>query len=58
LKYLNVNCLLKGGLFYKIETRVSCDIKRMREEKGGSHTRREKHPLPLRNAKSCIPPSV
>ena len=23
LKYLNVNCLLKGGLFCKIETRVS-----------------------------------
>jgi len=23
LKYLNVNSLLKGGLFYKIETRVS-----------------------------------
>jgi hypothetical protein len=31
LKYLNVNCLLKRGLFCKIETRVSLDIKRMRE---------------------------
>jgi len=36
LKYLNVNNLLKGGLFCKIETRVSYDIKRMREEKGGA----------------------
>jgi len=58
LKYLNVNCLLTGGLFCKIDTRVSCDIKRIREEKGGSQTRREKRPLPLRNPKSCIPPSV
>jgi hypothetical protein len=57
LKYLNVNCLLKRGLFGKIETRVSQDIKRMREEKGGSQPRSEKCPLPLRNSKSCIPPS-
>jgi hypothetical protein len=57
LKYLNVSCLLKGGLFYKIETRVSWDIKRMGEEKGGSKPRREKSPFPLRNPKSCIPPS-
>jgi hypothetical protein len=35
LKYLNVNSLLKGGLFC-IETRVSYDIKRMREEKGAA----------------------
>jgi hypothetical protein len=45
LKYLNVNNILKGGLFCKIETRVSWDIKRMREEKGGSQLRGEKHPL-------------
>jgi hypothetical protein len=57
LKYLNVNSLLKGGLFCKIETRVSYDIKRMREEKGGGQPRGEKCPLPLRNPKSCIPPS-
>jgi hypothetical protein len=57
LNYLNVNCLLKGGLFGKIETRVSYDVKRMREEKGGSQPRREKRPLPLRNPKLCIPPS-
>jgi hypothetical protein len=36
LKYLNVNCQLKGGLFCKIGTRVSYHIKRKREEKGGS----------------------
>jgi len=29
----------------------------MREEKGGNKPRREKCPLPLRNPKSCIPPS-
>jgi len=29
----------------------------MREEKGGRQPRREKDPLPLRNPKSCIPPS-
>jgi len=29
----------------------------MREEKGGSQPREEKHPPPLRNLKSCIPPS-
>ena len=57
LKYLIVNCLLKGWLFCKIKTRVSQDIKRMREEKGGNKPRREKCPLPLRNPKSCIPPS-
>jgi hypothetical protein len=45
LKYLNVNNLRKGGLFCKIETKVSYDIKRMREEKGGSQPRGEKHPL-------------
>jgi hypothetical protein len=28
----------------------------MREEKGGSQPRRKKHPIPLRNPKSCIPP--
>jgi hypothetical protein len=28
----------------------------MREEKGGNQPRREKHALPLRNLKSCIPP--
>jgi hypothetical protein len=32
LKYLNVNCQLKEGLFCKIETRVSYHIKRKREE--------------------------
>jgi hypothetical protein len=57
LKYLNVNSLLKGGLFCKIETRVSYDIKRMREEKGDSQPRREKYHLPPRNPKSCILPS-
>jgi hypothetical protein len=57
LKYLNVNSLLKGGLFCKIETRVSYDIKRMREEKGGSQPREEKCPPPLRNSKLCILPS-
>jgi hypothetical protein len=31
LKYLNVNCQLKEGLFCKIETRVSEHIKRKRE---------------------------
>jgi hypothetical protein len=36
LKYLNVNCVFKGGLFCKIEIRVSYDIKRMREEKAAS----------------------
>jgi hypothetical protein len=45
LKYLIVNCLFKGGLFCKIETRVSEDIKRMREERGGSQPRGEKAPL-------------
>ena len=35
LKYLNVNCQLKKGLFCKIETRVSQHIKRKR--KGGSN---------------------
>jgi hypothetical protein len=29
----------------------------MREEKGGSQPIGEKHPLPLRNPKSCILPS-
>jgi hypothetical protein len=29
----------------------------MREEKGSNQPRREKHPLPLRNLKSYIPPS-
>jgi len=29
----------------------------MREEKRGRLERREKHPFPLRNPKSCIPPS-
>jgi hypothetical protein len=29
----------------------------MREEKGGSQPRGEKHPPPLRNPKSCISPS-
>jgi len=29
----------------------------MRGEKGGEPTKREKHPLPLRNPKSCIPSS-
>jgi hypothetical protein len=29
----------------------------MREEKGDSQPKREKHPLPLRNPKSCIPSS-
>jgi len=28
----------------------------MREEKGGSQPREEKHPPPLINLKSCIPP--
>jgi len=36
LKYLNINSLLKGGLFCKIDTRVFYDIKRMREEKGAT----------------------
>ena len=45
IEYLNINSLLKGGLFCKIETRVFYDIKRMREEKGGSQPRGEKHPL-------------
>jgi hypothetical protein len=44
LKYLNANYLLKGGLFCKKETRFSYDIKRMREEKGDSQPRGEKHP--------------
>jgi len=57
LKYLNANYLLKGGLFCKKETRFSYDIKRMREEKGDSQPRGEKHPLPLRNSKLCILPS-
>jgi hypothetical protein len=43
--YLNVNSLLKGGLFCKIETRVSQDIKSMREEKGDSQPRGENAPL-------------
>jgi hypothetical protein len=56
LNYLNVNCLLKGGLFCKIETRVSWDIKRMRKEKGAT-SQEEKNTLPpLKNLKSCIPP--
>jgi len=29
----------------------------MREEKGGSQPKGEKGPTPLRNPKSCIPPS-
>jgi hypothetical protein len=45
LKYLNVNCLLKRGLFCKIETRVFQDIKRMIEEKGGNQPRRENAPF-------------
>jgi hypothetical protein len=56
LNYLNINCLLKVGLFYKIETRIFYDIKRMREEKRGQPAKRRKHRLPLRNPKSCIPP--
>jgi hypothetical protein len=32
LKYLNANCRLKGGLFCKIETRVSYKKKERREE--------------------------
>jgi len=35
LKYLNVNCLLKGGLFCKIDTRVSYGIKKRERRKRG-----------------------
>jgi hypothetical protein len=45
LKYLNVNSLLKGGLFCKIKTRVSWDVKRMREEKGGASQEEKNAPF-------------
>jgi hypothetical protein len=45
LKYLNVNSLLKGGLFCKIETRISYGIKRMREEKGAASQEEKNTPF-------------
>jgi hypothetical protein len=58
LKYLNINSLLNGGLFCKIETQGFLRYKKNeRREGGSSQPRREKCPLPLRNPKLCILPS-
>jgi hypothetical protein len=56
LKYLNVNSLLKGGLFCKIETGFLGYIKNERRERG-RQPRGEKCPPTLRNSKLYILPS-
>jgi hypothetical protein len=48
LKYLNVNNLLNGGLFCKIETYGFLRYKKNERREGGSQPRREKHLLPLK----------